>query len=109
MPQQQKAPDIVVVTDANVLINLIHADLLALLADLPPYRFVISEHVLVEITRFLDTGFRRCDELFVSKLLCPGSATRLLGREQDAVRLLPIACDLRLVDVVAELFDRRRP
>lgn len=50
MTQQEKPPPIVVVTDANVLINLIHADLLELLGDLPPYRFAISEHARTEIT-----------------------------------------------------------
>lgn len=50
MAQQEKPPETIVVTDANVLINLIHADLLALLADLPPYRFVVPDHVVNEIT-----------------------------------------------------------
>lgn len=50
MAQQEKPPETVVVTDANVLINLIHADLLALLGGLPPYRFVVPDHVVNEIT-----------------------------------------------------------
>lgn len=50
MAQQEKPSETVVVTDANVLINLIHADLLALLGDLPPYRFVVPDHVVNEIT-----------------------------------------------------------
>lgn len=49
MAQQEKPPETVVVTDANVLINLIHADLLALLSDLPPYRFVVPNHVVAEV------------------------------------------------------------
>ena len=37
--------------DANVLINFIHMDQLDLLGKLKEYRFVIPEHVAVEITR----------------------------------------------------------
>lgn len=36
--------------DANVVINLALADFLALLSDLPPYRFVIPDHVAAEVT-----------------------------------------------------------
>lgn len=40
----------IVVTDANVLINLIHVDRLDLLAKLPGYEFVVPDHVIEEIT-----------------------------------------------------------
>lgn len=40
----------IVVTDANVLINLIHVGRLQLLSALPPYRFVVPEDVMAEIT-----------------------------------------------------------
>ncbi len=40
----------IVVTDANVLINLIHADLLDLLGRLPGYEFVVPDHVVEEVT-----------------------------------------------------------
>jgi predicted nucleic acid-binding protein len=40
----------VVVSDANVLINLIHVDLLGLLGCLPGYEFVVPEQVVVEVT-----------------------------------------------------------
>jgi len=40
----------VVVTDANVIINLIHAGHLALLGALPSYEFVVPEDVVGEIT-----------------------------------------------------------
>lgn len=36
--------------DASVVINLIHADFIALLSELPPYRFVIPDHVAAEVT-----------------------------------------------------------
>lgn len=40
----------VVVTDANVLINLMHVSRLGLLAKIPDHEFVVSEHVREEIT-----------------------------------------------------------
>ncbi len=42
--------EIVVVTDANVMINFIHIGRLELLARLPGLRFVVPEHVVAEIT-----------------------------------------------------------
>jgi predicted nucleic acid-binding protein len=43
-------PSRVVVTDANVLINLIHAGHLDLLGALTAFEFVIPDHVIAEIT-----------------------------------------------------------
>ncbi len=43
------APKRVVVTDANIIINLIHADRLALLGALQRYEFVVPEDVVGEI------------------------------------------------------------
>jgi hypothetical protein len=40
----------VVVTDTNILINLIHVGLLELLGKLPPYPFVAPEEVVKEVT-----------------------------------------------------------
>lgn len=40
----------VVVTDANVIINMIHIGRLDLLTALPGYRFVVPDHVVAEIT-----------------------------------------------------------
>lgn len=40
----------VVVTDANVLINFIHAGRLDLFAALTPFEFVVPDHVIAEIT-----------------------------------------------------------
>lgn len=39
----------VVVADANVLINFIHVGKLSVLGELPGYRFVVPEQVLVEV------------------------------------------------------------
>jgi hypothetical protein len=39
----------VVVTDTNIVINLIHPELLELLGRLPPYSFVIPEEVAKEV------------------------------------------------------------
>jgi predicted nucleic acid-binding protein len=41
----------VVVTDANVLINLMHCQQLDLLGDLPGFEFVVPDHVADEILR----------------------------------------------------------
>lgn len=41
----------IVITDANVLINLIHAEILHLLGQLPPFEFVVVEEVVGEISR----------------------------------------------------------
>lgn len=43
-------PSRVVVTDANVLINLIHAGRLDLLGALTAFEFVVPDHVVAEIT-----------------------------------------------------------
>lgn len=43
-------PSRVIVADANVLINFIHAGHLALLAELPGYEWVVPEDVVAEIT-----------------------------------------------------------
>jgi predicted nucleic acid-binding protein len=40
----------VVVTDANVLINLMHAGRLDLLGALTAFEFVVPDHVVAEIT-----------------------------------------------------------
>lgn len=40
----------IVVTDANVLINLMHVSRLGLLAKIPSHEFVVPEHVREEIT-----------------------------------------------------------
>jgi predicted nucleic acid-binding protein len=43
-------PPQIVVTDANVLINLIHAGRLDLLGSLTTFEFVVPDHVIAEIT-----------------------------------------------------------
>jgi predicted nucleic acid-binding protein len=44
-----KSGTTVVLTDANVLINLIHIGQLSLLRQLPGFRFVVPDHVVAEI------------------------------------------------------------
>jgi predicted nucleic acid-binding protein len=46
----------VVVTDANVLINLMHVDRLPLLGGLRGYEFVVPDHVRTEITQPAQVG-----------------------------------------------------
>lgn len=53
---------IVVVADANVLINLCHANLLSLLDGLPGYAFVVPREVDVEVT--VPNQRRAVDEMF---------------------------------------------
>lgn len=54
---------VVVVADANVLINLFHASLLSLLDELPGYAFVVTPEVDVEVT--VPDQRRAVDEMFV--------------------------------------------
>jgi predicted nucleic acid-binding protein len=49
MPPPGSSPVRVVVTDANMLINLIHVGRLDLLGKLPPYSFVVPEGVAKEV------------------------------------------------------------
>ena len=44
-------PNRVIVTDANVLINLVHVRRLDLCGSLPGHEFVIPDHVSVEVSR----------------------------------------------------------
>lgn len=46
-----RPPVSIVVTDANVLINLMHVSRLDLCGRLPGYRFKVPGHVLAEVTR----------------------------------------------------------
>lgn len=48
-PSSGEEEHVVVVTDANVIINFIHIGQLELLARLPGMRFVIPEHVVAEV------------------------------------------------------------
>lgn len=43
------AANIVVVTDANIIINLLHVNRIEFLQSLPPYSFVVPEHVIAEV------------------------------------------------------------
>jgi hypothetical protein len=45
----QEADTVVVVTDANVIINLFHIEQLPLFGALPPYRFRVPAEVVAEI------------------------------------------------------------
>jgi predicted nucleic acid-binding protein len=46
----------VVVTDANILINLTHIGRLSILGELPPYSFVVPEQVVGEVTEPLQSA-----------------------------------------------------
>ena len=68
-------PQIIVVTDANVLINLMHVARLDLCSRLPGYEFAVPDHVREEIT----DGKRRMalDEAVVRSVV---RRMRFLGR-----------------------------
>ena len=109
MAKEDKPPETVVVTDANVLINLIRADLLALLHDLPPYRFVVPDHVVDEVTypdqrEKLDAAITAgCPTVVavtsIGALAVFSELTRIMGRGEAASLALAettgahIACD----------------
>lgn len=83
----------VVVTDANVLINLIHAGRLELLGALAGYRFVVPEQVMAEITvpaqrsRLADALGRALVQLAaldVESLALYGELRAVMGRGEAA-------------------------
>lgn len=49
MSSPSSSADVVVVTDANIIINLLHVNRIEFLRNLPPYSFVVPEHVIAEI------------------------------------------------------------
>jgi predicted nucleic acid-binding protein len=83
----------VVVTDANVLINLIHAGRLELLGALTGHRFVVPEQVVAEVTvpaqrsRLADALGRalvRQEPLDVEALALYGELRAVMGRGEAA-------------------------
>lgn len=83
----------VVVTDANVLINLIHAGRLELLGAVSGYRFVVPEQVVAEVSvpaqraRLADAlgqGLLRQEALGVEALALYGELRSVMGRGEAA-------------------------
>ncbi|MHB8894936.1 MAG: hypothetical protein ACYC99_07145 [Candidatus Geothermincolia bacterium] len=71
------SPRRIVVTDANVLINLIHVARLDICASLPGYEFVIPDHVREEIK---DSGQRTAlDEAIARSVFRIESITTIVG------------------------------
>lgn len=81
------APVRVVVTDANVLINLIHVGRLDMLSALGEYEFIVTEHVVEEIRR---------DEQRV---------VLLTAIEQGTLRVEPLT-EIRAIELYADLSAR---
>lgn len=88
----------VVLLDANVIINLLHAERLALLGELPGYEFVVPEDVVAEILdpsqrQQLDAGIGEGD-LRVETITEPEDLVRYaeyrrsLGRGESACLVL---------------------
>lgn len=68
-------PHKVVVTDANVLINLIHVGRLGMCSHLPCHEFIVPDHVRAEIT---DPGQRKdLDEAIENGVFCVEAITDL--------------------------------
>jgi hypothetical protein len=61
----------VVVTDTNILINLIHIGRLDLLGKLPPYSFVVSEEVVNEVREPAQFAGRPNSRIFRISASCP--------------------------------------
>jgi predicted nucleic acid-binding protein len=84
----------IVVTDANVLINLIHVEVLPLLGRLPGYEFVVVDEALAEITAgeqagmlasALNEGALRRESLAgIEMLTLFAELTRIMGRGEAA-------------------------
>jgi predicted nucleic acid-binding protein len=74
----------IVVTDANVLINLIHVDALAVVAGLPDYEFVVVDAVAEEIT----------DEQQAAALQAALDRTHLRKESLTEARALALFADL---------------
>ncbi len=66
---------VVILTDANVLINFIHIGQLDLLRELPGYRFVVPEHVTDEVQQ--DDQARRLAKAMADDVLAPTAITDL--------------------------------
>jgi predicted nucleic acid-binding protein len=60
---------IIVITDTSVLINFLVVDQAALLAQLPAYRFVVTEHVRGEITEHYLDQLQRLEAAFAAEIL----------------------------------------
>ncbi len=81
------APVRVVVTDANVLINLIHVGRLDMLSALGEYEFIVTEHVVEEVTR------------------AEQRAVLLAAIERDTLRVEPLT-EVREIELYADLSGR---
>jgi predicted nucleic acid-binding protein len=90
----------IVVTDANVLINLIHAEALMLLGRLPGHEFVVADEVVAEVTAAeqaralasaLAEGVLRRESLVgVEALTLFAELTRVMGRGEAASLALAV-------------------
>ena len=103
----------IIVTDANVLINMIHVDSLALLARLEGLRFVVVEEVIAEVSdpeqarallHAIDSGWIHREPLDnVDGLELFAALARILGRGEAAALALAatrghaVACDEKRV------------
>jgi len=103
----------IVVTDANVLINLIHVDALAVVAGIPHYEFVVIDAVVEEITdeqqaAVLQTAFaqnhlRRESLTDLDALALFAALVQVMGRGEAASLALAagktwyLACDEKRV------------
>jgi predicted nucleic acid-binding protein len=103
----------IVVTDANVLINLIHVDALAMVASLPDYEFVVVEEVVGEITdpqqatalqtAFAENHLQRDSLTDLNALALFAELVQMMGRGEAASLALAdgkdcyLACDEKRV------------
>jgi len=101
------------VTDANVLINLIHVDALAMVASLPDYDFVVVDEVVGEITdpqqaatlqtAFAQNDLKRDSVTDMDALALFAELVQMMGRGEAASLALAegkdcyLACDEKRV------------
>ena len=88
-------PISVVVTDANVLINFCHIGQLPLLGALTPYRFLVPEEVINEITepaQQTEVGNALAQELIARTVIDSVEALALFGTLRDLMGRGEAAC-----------------
>ena len=104
-------------TDANVLINLIHVDALAMVASLPDYEFVVVDEVVGEITdpqqaAALQTAFaqdhlKRDSLTDLDALALFAELVQMMGRGEAASLALAAGKDCSLACDEKRVFRRK--
>jgi predicted nucleic acid-binding protein len=110
-------PTVIVITDANVLINLLHIGKVELLAELPGFRFKVPPEVLNELTNPQDRAqidaviaAKKIDEMVVSQmdaLTLFAELRDLMGRGEAACLALAATSGCHLASDEKKRFKRK--